>query len=188
LSTVYNYDNLRIISVHEVYPGHFVHYLHNRYGRDLPLVNRVANSYAFVEGWAHYCEQMMVETDFAAGKPRLRLTQLLEALVRNCRYMCSIRMHTQGMTVDEATRFFMDNAYMGEHPARMEAMRGTFDPGYLSYTLGKLMILKLREDYQREQGSAYSLKGFHDQLLSYGAPPVSLPRRMMLREPGALVI
>jgi uncharacterized protein (DUF885 family) len=115
--------------------------LHNRYGRDLPLVNRVDTSYAFVEGWAHYYEQMMVETDFAAGKPRLRLTQLLEALVRNCRYMCSIWMHTQGMTVDAATRFFMDNAYMGEHPARHEAMRGTFDPGYLSYTLGKLMIL-----------------------------------------------
>ncbi len=184
LSTVYNYDNLRIISVHEVYPGHFVHYLHNRYGRDLALVNRVATSYAFVEGWAHYCEQMMVETDYAAGKPQLRLTQLLEALVRNCRYLCSIRMHTQGMSVDDATRFFMDNAYMGELPARREAMRGTFDPGYLSYTLGKLMILKLREDYRREQGSAYSLKGFHDQLLSYGAPPVSLLRQVMLREPG----
>jgi uncharacterized protein (DUF885 family) len=184
LSTVYNYDNLRIISVHEVYPGHFVHYLHNRYGRDLPLVNRVATSYAFVEGWAHYCEQMMVETDYAAGNPRLRLTQLLEALVRNCRYMCSIWMHTQGMSVDDATRFFMKNAYMGEHPARHEAMRGTFDPGYLSYTLGKLMILKLREDFQKEQGAAYSLKGFHDELLSYGAPPVSLLRQMMLNEPG----
>ena len=184
LSTVYNYDNLRIISVHEVYPGHFVHYLHNRYGRDLPLVNRVANSYAFVEGWAHYCEQMMVETDYAAGKPRLRLTQLLEALVRNCRYLCSIRMHTQGMSVDDATRFFMENAFMGEHPARMEAMRGTFDPGYLSYTLGKLMILKLREDYRKEQGASFTLKGFHDKLLSYGAPPVSLLRQVMLREPG----
>ena len=180
----FNYDTLRIISIHEVYPGHFVHHLHNRYGRDLPLVNGVASSYAFVEGWAHYTEQMMVETEYGAGQPALLLTQLLEALVRNCRYLCSIRMHTQGMSVDDATRFFMDNAYMGELPARREAMRGTFDPGYLSYTLGKLMILKLREDYQREQGSAYSLKEFHDRLLSYGAPPVSLLRKMMLKEPG----
>ena len=180
----FNYDTLRIISIHEVYPGHFVHHLHNRYGRDLPLVNGVANSYAFVEGWAHYTEQMMVETEYGAGHPALLLTQLLEALVRNCRYLCSIRMHTQGMSVDDATRFFMDNAYMGELPARREAMRGTFDPGYLSYTLGKLMILKLREDYRREQGSAYSLKEFHDRLLSYGAPPVSLLRKMMLKEPG----
>ena len=77
---------------------------------------------------------------------------------------------------------------MGEHPARMEAMRGTFDPGYLSYTLGKLMILKLREDFRREQGASYSLKGFHDRLLSYGAPPVSLLRQVMLREPGESVI
>jgi len=180
----FNYDTLRMVSVHEVYPGHFVHHLHNRYGRDLPLANRVAVSYAFTEGWAHYTEQMMVETDYGAGQPALHLTQLLEALVRNCRFLCSIWMHTQGMSVDDATRFFMDKAYMGELPARREVMRGTFDPGYLSYTLGKLMILKLREDFQREQGTAYSLKGFHDQLLSYGAPPVPLLRQMMLREPG----
>ena len=118
------------------------------------MANRVATSYAFTEGWAHYTEQMMVETEWGASRPHLRLTQLLEALVRNCRYMYSIWMHTQGMPVDDATRFFIDNAFMGEHPARMEAMRGTFDPGYLSYTLGKLMILKLREDFRREQGES----------------------------------
>ena len=180
----FNYDTLRMVSVHEVYPGHFVHFLHNRYGRSLPLVNRVATSYAFTEGWAHYTEQMMVESEYGAGQPALHLTQLLEALVRNCRFLCSIWMHTQGMSVDDATRFFMDKAYMGELPARREAMRGTFDPGYLSYTLGKLMILKLREDFQRQQGSAFTLKEFHDRLLSYGAPPVSLLRQVMLREPG----
>jgi len=179
----FNYDTLRIISIHEVYPGHFVHHLHNRYGRDFPLVNGVASSYAFVEGWAHYTEQVMVETEYGAGQSALFLTQLLEALVRNCRYLCSIRMHTQGMSVDDATSLFMDNAYMGELPTRREAMRGTFDLGYLSYTLGKLMILKLREDYQRGQGSSYSLKEFYDRLLSYGAPPVSLLRKMMLKEP-----
>ena len=180
----FNYDTLRIISIHEVYPGHFVHHLHNSCGRPLPLVNRVASSYAFTEGWAHYTEEMMLETEYARGQARLQVTQLLEALVRNCRYLCALGMHTQGMTVDDATRFFMDNAYMEELPARREALRGTFDPGYLNYTLGKLMILKLREDYRREQGAAYSLKGFHDKLLSYGAPPLPLLREVMLAVPG----
>ena len=180
----FNYDTLRIISIHEVYPGHFVHHLHNSYGRPLPLVNRVATSYAFTEGWAHYTEEMMLETEYARGQAALQVTQLLEALVRNCRYLCALGMHTQGMTVDEATRFFMDNAYMEELPARREALRGTFDPGYLNYTLGKLMILKLRDDYRREQGAAYSLRGFHDKLLSYGAPPLPLLREVMLANPG----
>ena len=181
----FNYDTLRIISIHEVYPGHFVHHLHSRYGRPLPLVNRVATSYAFTEGWAHYTEQMMLETDYGAGQPALRVTQLLEALVRNCRYICSLGMHTQEMTVDQATQFFMDHAYMEELPARREALRGTFDPGYLNYTLGKLMILKLREDFRKERGSDYSLRGFHDQLLSYGAPALPLLREVMLTQPGS---
>ncbi len=180
--TNFNYSTLRIVSIHEVYPGHFTHHLHNRYGGPLPLINRVATSYAFTEGWAHYTEQMMLETDYAPGDARLLVTQLLEALVRNCRYLCSLGMHTGGMTVDEATRFFMDYAYMEELPARREALRGTFDPGYLNYTLGKLMILKLRDDYRREQGAAYSLKKFHDQLLSYGAPPLPLLRPALLKD------
>ena len=180
----FDYNTLKIISIHEVYPGHFVHSLHNRYGRALPLVNRAATSYAFSEGWAHYTEQMMLETEYGQGKPELLLTQLLEALVRNCRYMCSIAMHTGDMTVDQATRFFVENAYMGEHPARREALRGVFDPGYLNYTLGKLMILKLREDYRREQNGGYSLRAFHDHLLSYGAPPLPLLRHAMLKEGG----
>ena len=180
----FDYDTLRIISIHEVYPGHFVHHLHNRYGRALPLINRAATSYAFTEGWAHYTEQMMLETDYGNGRPELLLTQLLEALVRNCRYVCSVAMHTSDMTVDEATRFFMENSFMAEHPSRREALRGTFDPGYLNYTLGKLMILKLREDYRRERKGGYSLKGFHDHLLSYGAPPLPLLREVMLEQEG----
>jgi len=179
----FNYDTLKIISIHEVYPGHFVHHLHNKYGRELPLVNRVATSYAFTEGWAHYTEEMVVDTDYAKGQPNLVLTQLLEALVRNCRYLCSIRMHTQGMAVDQATRFFIDNAYMGELPAQREALRGTFDPGYLNYTLGKLMIKKLAQDYRREKAGAFSLKDFHDRLLSYGAPALPLLREVMLENP-----
>ena len=180
----FNYDTLKVISIHEVYPGHFVHHLHNRYGRDLPLVNRVATSYAFTEGWAHYTEEMVINSDYGKAQPKLVFTQLLEALVRNCRYLCSIRMHTQGMTVDQATRFFMDNAYMAELPARREALRGTFDPGYLNYTLGKLMIKKLSQDYRRKKGSDYSLKEFHNELLSYGAPALPLIREAMLANPG----
>ena len=181
----FDYNTLRIISIHEVYPGHFVHGLHNRYGKTLPLINRAATSYAFTEGWAHYTEQMMVETEYGREKPELQLTQLLEALVRNCRCMCSIAMHTGNMTVDEATKFFMDNAFMAEYPSRREALRGTFDPGYLNYTLGKLMILKLRADYREELGGDYSLKAFHDRLLSFGAPPLPLLRKSMLGRPGA---
>ena len=180
----FDYNTLRIISIHEVYPGHFVHHLHNRYGRALPLINRAATSYAFTEGWAHYTEQMMLETEYGTNRPELLLTQLLEALVRNCRYVCSVAMHTGDMTVDQATRFFMENSFMAEYPSRREAMRGTFDPGYLNYTLGKLMILKLREDFRREQNGGYSLKKFHDRLLSHGAPPLPLLRPVMLEQDG----
>ncbi len=191
--TNFNYDTLKIVSVHEVYPGHYVHNLHNRYDRSgdrrtLPLINRVATSYAFTEGWAHYTEEMMLETEYGRDNPALWLTQLLEALVRNCRYLCSLGMHTQGMTVDEATRFFQAHAYMEEHPARREALRGTFDPGYLNYTLGKLMLLKLRQDWRRQEGSAYNLRRFHDATLSWGAPPVPLLRHAMLNEPGDAIL
>ena len=108
----------------------------------------------------------MLETDYGRDNPALWLTQLLEALVRNCRYLCSVGMHTQGMTLDEATKFFQAHAYMEEHPASQEAVRGTFDPGYLNYTLGKLMLLKLRKDWRRQEGSDYTLRRFHDAALS----------------------
>ena len=184
----FNYHTLKIISIHEVYPGHYVHNLHNRHGRGLPLINRVATSYAFTEGWAHYAEEMMLETDYGRHDPALWLTQLLEALVRNCRYLCSLGMHTQGMTVDEATQFFQAHAYMEEHPARREALRGTFDPGYLNYTLGKLMLLKLRQDWRRQEGPAYSLRRFHDAVLSWGAPPAPLLREAMLEDGGGEIL
>lgn len=178
--TEFNYAGLQDISIHEAYPGHFAHFLH------LPLipypVRQVFLSYAFVEGWAHYVEQMMLETGYGDGDPRLRLAQIKEALTRNCRYIAAIKMHTQRMTVDEATQLFMEKAFAEEAPARQEAVRGTFDPGYLNYTLGKLMILKLREDYRRQEGPAFSLLEFHDRLLRLGAPPVPLARRALLHE------
>jgi len=177
--TSFNYATLRAVSVHEAYPGHYVQYLHTR--RAGSMMSRVFGAYSFSEGWAHYTEQMMVEEGYLS-EPRNELGQLMEALLRNCRFICAIRMHTQGMTVEEATHFFMENAYLEELPAKKEAMRGTFDPMYLNYTLGKLMILKLREDYRRVKGAAYSLRAFHDEFLSYGAPPIPLVREMMLGE------
>ena len=173
-----NYATLENTSVHEAYPGHYVHYLHTKSAPS--KVSKAFGAYSFWEGWAHYTEEMMIEEGYADGNPRLRIGQISDALLRDCRYVCAIRMHTQGMSVDEATVFFKENAYMEDLPARKEATRGTFDPMYLNYTLGKLMIMKLREDYRREQGSAYSLKRFHDTFLSFGAPPIPLVRQMML--------
>ena len=183
--TSFNYATLQAVSVHEAYPGHYVHYLHTRNADS--MLSRVFGAYSFWEGWAHYAEQMMVEEGYLA-EPSNELGQLMEALLRDCRFICAIRMHTQGMTVEEATRFFMENAFLEELPARKEAMRGTFDPMYLNYTLGKLMILKLREDYRRVKGAAYSLRAFHDEFLSYGAPPIPLVREMMLGEDSGEIL
>ena len=132
----------------------------------------------------------MIEQGYRADEPHLRVAQLLGALLRDVRFVCAIGLHTQGMSVQEATRHFMQDAFMEELPARKEAERGTYDPGYLFYTLGKLMVLKLRQDYQREQDSARpaALKQFHDALLAYGAPPVPLVRKMMLRHDDGQIL
>ena len=175
----FNYATLKIISIHEVYPGHYVHFLRHH---DAPSpISKVFGAYSFLEGWAHYCEEMFLEAGYGGGDPKLQFAQAQEALVRICRLLCSIRMHTQGQTLEEAGRFFRENAYMEELPAQKEALRGTFDPGYLNYTLGKLLIYKLRADWQAERGSAYSLKSFHDELLGHGGPPIPLLRQHMLR-------
>ena len=182
----FNYANLKMISVHEVYPGHYVHFL--RHHNAPSPISKVFGAYSFWEGWAHYCEEMMLEQGYGVGDPMLQLAMAHEALIRLCRLMCSLRMHTRGMTLAEAKSFFQEHAYMEELPASKEAQRGTFDPGYLNYTLGKLMIYKLRADVQREQGSAFSLKAFHDELLSHGGPPVPLLRGIMLRHDDGKVL
>ncbi len=169
---------LEDISIHETYPGHYVHFLH--YANAPTETSRRLASYAFTEGWAHYTEQMMWEEGYREGDPRFRMAQLAEALVRNCRMVCAIRLHAHGMSVDEAALFFEENAFYPPSPARKEAERGTFDPGYLSYTVGKLQILRLREDIRGARGSDFSLKGFHDDMLSRGAPPVQLMREVLL--------
>jgi len=170
-----NYTSLRNISVHECYPGHYVHFLHRK--NVASPVLRSYHSYAFTEGWAHYCEEMMVEQGF--GDARLRLVQLQDALLRNCRYISSIKMHTAGWSWEDATRYFMENAFLDRLPAEREAKRGTWDPGYLNYTLGKLMIKKLRADWLDGHPGG-SLQEFHDVLLSLGAPPLGLAREHLL--------
>ncbi len=172
-----NYTSLRNISVHEVYPGHYVHFLHRR--NVASPVLRSYYSYAFTEGWAHYCEEMMIEAGFGGGDPRYRLAQLQDALLRDCRYVASIRMHTGGWTWQDATRFFMENALLDRLPAEREAKRGTWDPGYLNYTLGKLMIKKLRADWFDRHPYA-TLREFHDGFLALGAPPLGLVREHLL--------
>src|SRR5438309_11116102 len=120
--------------------------------------------------------------DNVKREAKYRMAQADEALLRLCRLCVSIKVHTQGMSIDEATKFFQENCYYEEKPARQEALRGTFDPEYLYYTLGKLEILKLREDYRQQEGAAFSLEKFHAKMLSYGSPPLRLLREMMLTD------
>ncbi len=171
------------LSVHEVYPGHYVQFLNNR--RNPDLVRSLYYSGANVEGWAFYCEQMMLDEGLHRGKPRYRLAMLQLALLRACRYLVGIRMHTEGMTVAQAIAFFEKNAYMTPNNARAEALRGTEDPGYLRYQLGKLMILKLRDDLRRKQGPAFSLEKFHGDFLAEGGLPIPLIRRALLGTEGS---
>jgi uncharacterized protein (DUF885 family) len=184
--TKFDYATLDGVSVHEAYPGHYVHYLHTLSAPS--KVSKLAGAYSFWEGWAHYSEEMMLDEGWHEGEARYRLAQLSEALLRDCRFICSIKMHTQKMTVEEAKDFLMENALMAETPAQKEAERGTFDPGYLNYTLGKLMILKLREDWKAQEGDAFSVKRFHDTLLSFGAPPVPLVRQLMLTDDDGKIL
>ena len=175
----FNDFNRPIVSAHEVYPGHYVNYTIDK-TLPLSLTRRLIWSASFGEGWAHYDEQMIVDEGWGGGDPRVRLAQLGGALVRECRYIVGVREHTAGMTVDEATNFFMKNAFMTRDPAHREALRGTQDATYGYYTLGKLEILKLREDMQKKLGRAFSLEAFHDALLAHGDPPIPLLRPMLL--------
>jgi len=190
--TAFNYYTTDIVTIHEAYPGHYVQFLALKDSR-ASRIGKIFSSYAFGEGWAHYTEQMLLDEGFAAAgvnasrdeqlrAAKYRLAQSDEALLRLCRLVVSVKLHTQGMSVDEATKFFMENCYYEEKTARQEAVRGTFDPGYLNYTLGKLMILKLREDWKAQEGPRYSLQRFHDELLRYGAPPLPLLRERMLKD------
>jgi uncharacterized protein (DUF885 family) len=173
------------VSVHEVYPGHYIQFL---YARSFPSdVRKVFGANTNIEGWAHYCEQMMLDEGFHAGEPKYRLAQLQDALLRDVRFIVGLKMHTQGMTVDEATKLFETQAYQPHPVAVQEAKRGTSDALYGYYTLGKLMIMKLRDDYKAKMGQQYSLQGFHDAFIKLGPLPLPLIRKAMLGEVGTLL-
>jgi uncharacterized protein (DUF885 family) len=191
--TAFNYYTSDVVSIHEVYPGHYVQFLHLN-ASPATKVEKIFGSYAFIEGWAHYCEKIMIDDGFGGPSnsnpseedlkraAKYRMAQADEALLRLCRLCVSIKVHTQNMAIDDATKFFQDNCYYEPKPARQEAMRATFDPGYLNYTLGKLQILKLRDDYKAQQGNEFSLQKFHNELLSHGMPPIRLLREIMLKD------
>ncbi len=176
----FNYGALWSISIHEVFPGHFLHYQHLRQVDSKLRKSILFSSTAFVEGWAHYCEQLMVEEGFRKNEHAVRLGQLSEALVRLCRLIVGIRLHCEDLSVEQGVRFFREEAFLEDASARREAERGTFDPGYVLYTAGKLMVLKLRDDYKGQAGAAYSLRGFHDALLANGTVPLWLHRALLL--------
>jgi uncharacterized protein (DUF885 family) len=170
------------VSVHEVWPGHYVQFL---YAKDYPSdVRKVFGTASNFEGWAHYCEQMMLDEGLHDGDPRYRLAEVQDALLRDVRFIVGIKMHTDGMTVEQAQDMFVEEAYLPRPVAESEAKRGTSDATYGYYTMGKLMILKLREDYKTKMGDAFSLKDFHDTFIKLGPLPLPLIRRAMLGEAG----
>jgi uncharacterized protein (DUF885 family) len=169
---------------HEVYPGHYLQSLALR-SQPSPL-ERVFFCYSTGEGWAHYVEQMILDEGFAGGDARYRLEQLRDALLRAARFRAALGLHCEGWSVARAEELFARAAFQDPINARQQAVRGTFDPGYLNYTLGKLAILKLRDDYRRERGGGFSLCEFHDAFLACSLP-IPLVRRLLLRSDDGVV-
>jgi len=172
--------DLLFTSVHEVWPGHFLQYLHSNRAKN--NIGQHFGAYSFSEGWAHYTEEMMADAGLDDGRPDIRIGQLLNALLRNVRYLSAIGLHTEGMTVEESHKLFEEKAFADYGTAAQQSLRGTYDPGYLNYTLGKLMIRKLREDWTKGRGGREAWGEFHDQFLSFGYPPIPLVRQQMLGE------
>ena len=176
-------------SIHEIWPGHFLNFLHSN--RAESIFGKLFVGYAFAEGWAHYTEEMMIEAGLHNGDPETRIGQLSNALLRNCRYLSAIGLHAKGMTVAESIDMFETQCYQDKGNSTQQAARGTYDPAYLNYTMGKLMIRKLREDWTAKNGGAgdqTKWKAFHDQFLSYGGPPIPMVRAAMMKEEQAKAV
>lgn len=176
---LFNPSVMNIITVHEAFPGHYLQFI---YSKQFPTKTRkLLSASSNSEGWAHYAEQMMIEEGFGGGNPKARLAQLSEALLRDCRWVVGMKEHTQGMSVEEGSKkYFTDKCFQQPANAYEEARRGAYNPTYLYYTLGKLQIYKLRSDYQKAKGNAYSLGEFHTQFVKQGAVPIKLIRRILL--------
>ncbi|MDF2637395.1 MAG: hypothetical protein K0R64_379 [Novosphingobium lindaniclasticum] len=173
-------NDLLFTSVHEVMPGHFLQFLHSN--RSPSWVGRLWVGYAYAEGWAHYAEEMMWDAGLGNGDAGVHVGQLSNALLRNCRYLSAIGLHARGMTQEQSKRLFIEECYQDEGTAEQQAARGTYDPAYLNYTLGKLMIRKLRDDWTASRGGRAAWKPFHDHFLSHGGPPIPLVRQAMMQE------
>jgi uncharacterized protein (DUF885 family) len=183
----FNVGTIISTAVHETYPGHYVQFL---WVPQAPSrVRKLLGANTNVEGWAHYCEQMMLDAGY--GQPGtgakdereaklLRLGQLQDALLRNARFIVGIEMHTGKMTFDQAVEFFQKEGYQSKETGMVETKRGTSDATYLYYTLGKLQIMKLREDLKAKQGAAFSLEQFHNEFLKQGFPPIKIVREALL--------
>ncbi len=175
--------DLLFTSVHEVWPGHFLNFLHAN--RAKSLFGRIFVGYAFAEGWAHYTEEMMWDAGLNAGDAETHIGQLSNALLRDCRFLSAIGLHARGMTLDQSRRMFVKECYQDEGNARQQSARGTYDPAYLNYTMGKLMIRKLRDDWTG--GDRARWKEFHDRFLGFGGPPIPLVRGAMMGTPPKAV-
>ncbi len=175
-------------SVHEVWPGHFLNFLHAN--RSKSIFGKLFVGYAFAEGWAHYTEEMMMDAGLGetVGKDaaEMKVGQLSNALLRNCRYLSAIGLHARGMTVAQSEDLFKSECYQDAGNSKQQAARGTYDPGYLNYTMGKLMIRKLRDDWTK--GDRTKWKAFHDEFLSYGGPPIPMVRKAMMKEAEAKAV
>jgi uncharacterized protein (DUF885 family) len=176
-------------TVHEVWPGHFLQFLHSN--ANPSKLEGLWVGYAFAEGWAHYAEEMMYEMGLDKDSPEKHIGQISDALLRDVRLLSAIGLHTKGMTVAESEKLFREKAFQDPGNAIQQAERGTMDPGYLNYTLGKLMIRKLRTDWATKMGykpdDQSHWKEFHDKFLSYGGPPIPLVRKQMVGEGGSLL-
>jgi len=176
--------DLLFTSVHEVWPGHFLQFLHSN--RSPSIVGRLFVGYAFAEGWAHYAEEMMWDMGLDSGNEESHIGQVYNALYRNVRLISAIGLHTQGMTVAESERLFREEGFTSAGEARQQAARGTYDPAYLNYTMGKLMIRKLRDDWSASRGGKKAWREFHDEFLKYGGPPIPMVRQQMMGKDGSL--
>lgn len=182
-----NYASLWSVSTHEVYPGHFLHFEHLRQVKARLRKTTLCAPTSFIEGWAHYAEQMILDEGFEHGNAEIRLGQLAEALTRLARTIVGIRLHTEDLSVEQGVRFFTEEAYLEEGTARQEAERGTFDPGYVLYALGKQMMVKLRADAEEAAktagpGDGFSLQRFHDKILGHGSVPFWMHRALLGRK------
>jgi len=178
----YSRWTLPSVSMHEAYPGHYVHFLYSK--RAPSLVRKMMGCGSFAEGWGLYVEEGLVNYGYKREDPRVEFGMLRWALVRACRFQVGLRVHTRGMTMDEAIALFMQHAHMERANAEREAYRAAFDPTYIVYTLGALQIRKLRDDVSRAEGQAFDLARFHARILSQGALPVALLRRILLGDSG----